>query len=54
MTTVQPGTDYKDLFEYHGNTTIERVRTRGESVIWRDWIVFNTVEEAETFFNACC
>jgi hypothetical protein len=51
---MQTGPDYQDFFEYHGNTMIEQTRTRGDAVIWRDWIVFNSVEEAETYFNACC
>ncbi len=54
MTSMQATADYQDFFEYHGNTMIEQTRTRGEAVIWRDWIVFNSVEEAEAYFNACC
>ncbi len=43
--------DYEDAIEYHGSTTIELVRTRWGKVIWRDWLIFDTIEEAENYFN---
>ncbi len=42
---------YSESFEYHGNTAIERVRRQAGVTVLRDWILFNTVEEAETYFN---
>jgi hypothetical protein len=45
---------YCDCYEYHGNTVIEHTRTRGAETLWRDWIVFDTVEEASDYFNAAC
>ncbi len=46
--------DYYDFYEYHGNTIIELTRKQGETTIWRDWITFDTVEEAAAFFNENC
>lgn len=49
-------TQHSDLFvtesfEYHGNTAIERIRRHGGVTIDRNWILFDSVEEAEIFFN---
>ena len=46
--------DYYDCYEYHGNTTIELTRKQGGVTIWRDWIMFDTVEEATQYFNDAC
>jgi hypothetical protein len=54
MTTCTTYPDYDDYYEYHGNTTIERTRRQDGAVIWRDWILFDSVEEAAEFFNATC
>ena len=43
---------YDDIFEYHGGTSIERTRRMMGSVIRKDWILFNSVEEAEEYFYA--
>jgi len=43
--------DYKEAFEYHGSTTVEIIRQRGGRVIWKDWLIFDSVEEASTFYN---
>lgn len=43
--------DYYDCYEYHGNTTIELTRCQAGEIIWRDWIIFDTVEEAAAYFN---
>jgi len=42
---------YRDFYTYHGHTEIERVRKRGDTVVSRDWLVFDSVEEAMDFFN---
>lgn len=47
-------TDYHDSFEYFGNTEIERIRRRAGQTLRRDWIIFDTVEEAMDFFNSKC
>jgi hypothetical protein len=47
-------TEYHDSYEYHGNTTIELTRIQGGVTIWRDWIMFDTVEEATEYFNDAC
>ena len=46
--------DYHDCYEYHGNTTIELTRRQGEITVWRDWITFDTVQEAADYFNEHC
>jgi hypothetical protein len=46
--------DYYDCYEYHGNTTIELTRKQGEMTLWRDWITFDTVEEAAVYYNEHC
>ena len=46
--------NHQEKFEYHGNTTIERIRKRGGMVIARDWLLFDTVEEATDYFNSRC
>ena len=46
--------DYYDCYEYHGNTTIEITRKKGLATIWRDWLIFDSVEEAGEFFNSNC
>ena len=45
---------YSDCYEYHGNTAIERTRTHAGETVWRDWILFDTVEDAAEYFNAAC
>jgi hypothetical protein len=46
--------NYQECFIYHGSTTIERIRQQAGAVLGRDWLIFNTVEEAEEFFNTDC
>lgn len=45
---------YQDDFEYHGSTAIERIRKQRGKVVRRDWIIFNSVEEAQEYFNDFC
>jgi hypothetical protein len=52
MTRQLASDTYDDLFEYHGNTVIEHTRTQAGEPVWRDWIVFDSVEEAADYFNA--
>jgi hypothetical protein len=51
MTQAEFLPDYQEILEYHGNTAVERVRKRGDSILLRDWIFFDSVEEAEAFFH---
>lgn len=46
--------NYQDSFEYHGNTEIERIRKKAGKTIRRDWIVFDSVDEAMECFNTEC
>ena len=45
--------DYQETFEYHGNTAIERTRWQDGNVE-REWILFDSAEEAVDFFNEVC
>jgi hypothetical protein len=46
--------DYHDCYEYHGNTTIELTRRQGEITLLRDWLTFDSVQEAADYFNEHC
>ncbi len=45
---------YRERFVYHGSTTIERTCRQAGALLSRDWLIFNTVEEAQDFFNTDC
>jgi hypothetical protein len=51
MTRQLTGDAYDDCFEYHGSTVIEHTRTQAGVTLRRDWIIFDTVEEAVDYFN---
>ncbi|MFZ5572045.1 MAG: hypothetical protein ACOZF0_16725 [Thermodesulfobacteriota bacterium] len=42
---------FHEFFEYHGNTTIEHITQKNGVTIDRDWLLFDSVEEAQDFFN---
>ena len=42
--------DYQNCYEYHGNTSVEITRKQDGFAIKRDWILFDSVEEAQEFF----
>ena len=54
MLTTYRHTDFQDHYEYHGSTTIERTRKKEGLTVWRDWIIFDSVEEASQYFNDNC
>ena len=54
MTRLLATEAYSDSYEYHGSTVIEHIRTLSGKTVWRDWIMFDTVEEACDYFNAEC
>jgi len=54
MTTSISYPVYSDCYEYHGSTTIEQTRRQDGVIIWRDWIIFDSVEEATEYFNDTC
>ena len=54
MTRDELYPDYQDCYEYHGNTAIEITRKQGGITIKREWILFDSVEEAKAFFNDNC
>ena len=54
MVAIDRQIGFQDHYEYHGSTTIERRRKKGTLTIWRDWIIFDSVEEAAEYFNDNC
>ena len=53
MTGYITSQDCQESFEYHGNVAIERIR-RHDGVVERDWLFFDSTEEAVEFFNEVC
>lgn len=51
MQTATVPMDYDDAYEYLGSTTIEVTRRYFGRVVWRDWLIFDSVEEARTYFD---
>lgn len=45
--------DYQEAYEYHGNTSVERTRLL-DGAVEREWLLFDTVEEAANFFHEQC
>ena len=54
MTTYDFNSEYYDSYEYHGNTAVEITRKQGEATVKRDWILFDSVQEAQDFFYENC
>ncbi len=51
---MKKGVRYHDHYEelvYDGHTMIERVRRFCGKRVRRDWLIFDSVEDAESFFN---
>jgi endonuclease I len=45
--------DCQETYEYHGNVAIERIRLQ-DGTVARDWLYFDSTEEAVEFFNDVC
>ena len=54
MTRLEVNPTYLDYFEYQGGTTIKRVRKQAGKTVRQDWLMFDSVEAAMDYFNACC
>jgi hypothetical protein len=54
MTRQEYYEDVCDRFEYHGSTAIEYTRKAYGKTVKREWILFDSVEEAAQFFNDSC
>ena len=54
MTRYESNPDYQNWYEYHGNTSVEMTRKQAGITIKRDWILFDSVEEAQKFFYDNC
>jgi hypothetical protein len=50
MTLKNYYSDYQEKYEYHGNTAIEVTREKNGVTIKREWIFFDSVQEAQDFF----
>ena len=53
MTRLTNDSTYEDIYEYFGGTTIQRTRTKADETVWRDWLLFDSIEAALDFFNEC-
>ncbi len=54
MIRFESYTDYQNCYEYHGNTSVEITTKQDGFTIKRDWILFDSVEEAQDFFYNNC
>ena len=45
---------YYDSYEYYGNTEIVLTRRFGDMTVWKDWILFDSAEEASEYYNNFC
>ncbi|MFH1981964.1 MAG: hypothetical protein ABIL58_08965 [Pseudomonadota bacterium] len=50
MAAVEAMVFTRDHFYYHGHTVVEQVRCGGDDVLWRQWHLFDTVEDAQQFY----
>ena len=41
----------QEYFEYHGSTIVERIQVVNGIEPQRDWLLFDTVEEAADYYN---
>ena len=41
----------QEYFEYHGSTIVERIQMVNGTAPQRDWLLFDTVEEAADYYN---
>lgn len=48
----QQGEYVHEYLEYHGNTSILRIRKYPRNVVKRSWLLFDTVEDAMAYFNS--
>jgi len=51
MTRYEVDENHQELLEYHGNTAVERIIREFGRTVRRDWLHFDSVEEAQQFFN---
>lgn len=54
MDTQTIDTDIQEFFEYDGNTAVEMTRKESGYVIKRDWLLFDSVAEAQAFYYENC
>jgi hypothetical protein len=54
MTQQVTYSTYQEVYEYHGNTDIVVTRKQAGNTVWRDWILFDSAEEASDYFHSNC
>jgi len=42
---------YLNTYEYHGNTMVEITRLQNGITVQHDWILFDSIEEAQEYFH---
>ena len=50
MTIQNFYSDYYENYEYHGNTAVEITLIKNGVTVKRDWIFFDSVQEAQDYF----
>ena len=50
MNMSNPSYHPVDQYEYHGHTVVEQVRRGDGEILWRRWLLFDSVEEAQEFY----
>jgi hypothetical protein len=53
MTHFLEYVDCQETYEYHGSTAIEWTRLL-DGTVQKEWLLFDTVEEAVDYFNEQC
>ncbi len=43
--------DVRDCFEYYGHPAVTHLRKRGRRAVWREWVLFDSVDEAREFYH---
>ena len=54
MTRHENYQDYENTYEYHGNTTVEITRVHYGVTVKHDWVLFDSIEDAQEYFHECC
>ncbi len=45
--------NHQECFIYNGCTEIERIVRQDGRIVDRNWLLFDSISEAEVFFNDC-
>ena len=53
MERYQTYPDYQECLIYNGCTEIERIVRQSGIIVDRKWLLFDSIAEAEDYFNGC-